>query len=141
MEEDWLLGKIWFKHADLQVREISSHLTIGHFFVEPFAVAMHRALPPAHPVHKLLKEHQKFVIDRNTIVRENLGTQDAHSFAKSFSLGYGANGTLELVAKTFCKLKFSDLHYVNNLKERDMMDLPGYRHRDNALKLWEAITD
>ena len=52
----------------------------------------------------------------------------------------GAYGAQELVSKTIRQLNFSDLHYGNNLKERDMMELPGYHHRDDAIKLWDAIS-
>ena len=33
-----------------------------HFFVETFALAMHRCLMPSHPLHKMLKEHFRFIV-------------------------------------------------------------------------------
>ena len=69
---DWLLAKIWFRNADMQVHQMTSHLAYTHFTIEIFALAMHRCLPPVHPVHKLLREHLQFVIAINTLGRELL---------------------------------------------------------------------
>ena len=71
-ENDWLLAKIWFRNADYQVHQMKNHLAFTHLLAEPIAVATFRCLPPAHPVHKLLREHLQFVIAINTIGRECL---------------------------------------------------------------------
>ena len=68
-EMDWLLAKLWFKHADVQVHSMHSLLTMTHFSLEPFAVALYRCLPPVHPVYKLLREHLQHVIATNTLIR------------------------------------------------------------------------
>ena len=69
---DWLLVKIWFKNADLQIMQMPSHLAYTHLLLEPFAVALFRCLPPPHPIHKLLREYLQFVIAINTIGRDKL---------------------------------------------------------------------
>ena len=69
---DWLFAKMWFKNADHQIQHLMMNTAGIHMFLEPFAVAMHRCLPPAHPVHKILREHLQFVIATNTISRETL---------------------------------------------------------------------
>ena len=69
---DWLLAKIWFKNADIQVHQMKSHLALTHLLMEPFAVAMYRCLPPVHPIHKLLRENLQFVIAINTLGRNTL---------------------------------------------------------------------
>ena len=74
-EYDWLLAKMWFRNADYQVHQMKSHLALTHLLVEPVAIAMFRCLPPAHPVHKLLREHVQFVIAINTIGRVILLTK------------------------------------------------------------------
>ena len=79
---DWLLAKFWFRNADAQVGQLVTHLAHTHFFVEPFAVAMHRCLPGAHPLHKMLKEHLKFIIAVDTRGRFNLITPT--SFTPSY---------------------------------------------------------
>ena len=69
---DWLLAKIWFRNADCQILQMTSHLAYTHLLLEPFAVAMFRCLPPPHPIHKLLREYLQFVIAINTIGRYRL---------------------------------------------------------------------
>ena len=69
---DWMLAKMWFKNADVQVHQMKVHLSLTHLIMEPFAVAMFRCLPPAHPVHKLLRESLQFVIAINTVGRMSL---------------------------------------------------------------------
>ena len=69
---DWLLAKIWFLNSHMVVHQMVTHLAYTHLVVEPFAVAMHRHLPPCHPVYKLLREHLQYVIAINTIGREKL---------------------------------------------------------------------
>ena len=138
--EDWAMAKIWFSNAQVHVSSIVSHLAPTHYFVEPFALALRRCLPPAHPVHKLMKEHFKNVVAINTQARERL-TSDGGTIHRAFTVGHGSNGTLELLAKAFREFHFDDLHYSDNLRKRDMLDLPGYHHRDDALMLWDAILD
>ena len=69
---DWLLAKMWFKNADLQVHQIKCHYAFTHAFAEMFAIAMYRCLPPIHPIYKLLKEHLRNVIAVNTWSRQSL---------------------------------------------------------------------
>ena len=71
-ELDWLMAKIWFRNSDVVVHSVYSHITGAHFVTEPFAIALHRCLPPVHPIHKLLREHLQFIIAINTIVRPRL---------------------------------------------------------------------
>ena len=106
--------------------------SIVAFSSQPFAVAMHRNFSTPHPIFKLLKEHMKFIIAIDTRGRELLiapgGAGDA-----SLTTGFGSNGIKELLAKAYKDMTFDDFHYPNHLKKRDMMDLPGFHHRDDAI--------
>ena len=82
-EHDWLLAKMWFRSSDYQIHQIKTHLTLTHLIAEPIAIATFRCLPPAHPVHKLLREHLQFVIAINTIGREVLLAR-VNKYDKSF---------------------------------------------------------
>ena len=139
-EEDWRLAKIWLRNADAQVAQICNHLSYTHFFIEPFALAMHRCLAPVHPIFKLLKQHLRFVISINTLGREVLiapgGSADV-----SLSVGHGSRGVLELLKKCLKEMKWDDFDYKQHLKDRDVMDLPGYHHRDDSIKLWDVILE
>ena len=63
---------MWFKNGDVQVHQLQHHLAYSHLFLEPFAIAMHRCLPPVHPVFKLLREHLHYAIAINIIGRQTL---------------------------------------------------------------------
>ena len=69
---DWLLAKMWFRHADLQVHQIRSRYALTNVFGEIFAVAMYRCLPTVHPIYKLLKTHLGSSIPINVLSRKNL---------------------------------------------------------------------
>ena len=68
----WLLAKIWFRNADFQVHQMTSHLAYTHLLIEPIAIATFMCLPPQHPVYKLLRWHIQFVIAINTIGRARI---------------------------------------------------------------------
>ena len=69
---DWLLAKIWFRNADLQVHQIKYHYALTHLISEIFAVAMYRCLPTVHPIYKLLKNHLGSSIPINVLARKHL---------------------------------------------------------------------
>ena len=69
---DWLLAKMWFRNADLQVHHIKSHYALTHVVSEIFAVAMYRWLPTVHPIYKLLKTHLASSIPINVLARKNM---------------------------------------------------------------------
>ena len=138
--EDWLLAKFWFRHADAQVAQVATHLASSHFLVEPFAVAMHRCLMPAHPVHRMLKEHLKFIISIDTLGRKVL-TAPGGSADVSLTVGHGSDGLKCLIAKFYKRFTYDDLNYPEDLRRRDMMELPGYHHRDDCVKIWDVMME
>jgi len=122
------------------VSMVVTHLAHTHFFVEPFALAMNRCIMPSHPVHKMLKEHLRFNISINTLGREIL-TAPKGSADQSLTIGHGSDGLKELLVKAYKRMTFNDLNYPEDLKSRDMMDLPGYHHRDDSIRLWNVFIE
>ena len=57
----------------------------------------------------------------------------------SFSPYSALPGILELLVKAFKDFTYADMDYKEDLKRRDMMDLPNYWHRDDAITLWDAV--
>jgi len=56
-EHDWMLAKMWVKSADFLVHQLVTHLLKTHLMSEVFEIAMHRQLPPVHPVYKVHVSH------------------------------------------------------------------------------------
>jgi len=138
--EDWLLAKFWFKNADAQVGHVVQNLAYTQFITEPFAMAMDRCLTPSHPIHKLMTEHMKFIFARNTLGRVVLFAPGG-AIDTTLAVGHGSNGVLELITKAFQDFTYDDMNYVEDLKKRDVMELPNFYHRDDSLKLWDAILE
>ena len=72
-----------------------------------------------------------FSSETDVVGIDNLATQ----------AGYGSGGILEILVKSIKKMTFDDLHYADDLRRRDVMELPNYHHRDDALKVWDATYD
>eukprot|EP00092_Neocalanus_flemingeri_P065524 GFUD01079698.1.p1 GENE.GFUD01079698.1~~GFUD01079698.1.p1 ORF type:complete len:1168 (+),score=312.67 GFUD01079698.1:40-3543(+) len=135
--EDWLLAKFWFRNADAQVSQLVTHLAQSHFILEPFAVGMFRSLSLAHPIHKLMKENLKSLIAIDTKAREVLITPGGVGDV-SLTVGHGSNGIIETLTKAYQNYSYKGMNYKNDLVQRDVMELPGYHHRDDSIKLWDA---
>jgi len=135
---DWLFVKMWFKNADMQIAEINTHLMHSHLFVEPFAIATQRCLSPAHPVHKLLREHIEYVCAINTFARQDLIVPGG-AIDKVLSIGHGSSGTVELMHASARNLNIDDINIPKNIKKRDVADIPAYHYRDDALLVWNAV--
>ena len=124
--------------VNIQVAQICTHLAHTHFFVETFALGMHRCLMPSHPIHKMLKEHFRFIISIDTLGREVL-IAPGGSADLSLTIGHGSDGVKQLLAKSYQRMDWDFFDYIKDLEKRDMMDLPGYHHRDDCVLLWDAI--
>ena len=118
--------------------QICTHLVYTHFFVETFALAMHRCLMPSHPIHKMLKEHFRFIISIDTLGREVL-IAPGGSADQSLTIGHGSDGVKKLMVKTYQRMDLEDFDYIKDLERRDMKELPGYHHRDDCVLLWGVI--
>ncbi len=68
----WIFARMFVRTADFHVHQLGTHLLRTHLIMEPFCIAMYRALPEQHPVYKLLTPHFKCNIAINTLGRERL---------------------------------------------------------------------
>ena len=68
----WRTVKTHVQCADAQVQECASHLLRTHLVMETVAVAMHRQLSVAHPLHQLLAPHCRFTMAINHAARTKM---------------------------------------------------------------------
>ncbi|XP_053908672.1 polyunsaturated fatty acid lipoxygenase ALOX15B-like, partial [Cuculus canorus] len=131
----WPLAKLWVRSANFVLHEVQTHLLQSHFLAETFVVATHR-LPGGHPVSQLLLPHCRFTFHINILARESLlrpgGIIDQ-------ATAVGREGTLELVARGTSALTYTELCVPEDLKDRDVLDVPNYHYGDDALELWATI--
>uniref|UniRef100_A0A8C4S9D0 Arachidonate 12-lipoxygenase n=1 Tax=Erpetoichthys calabaricus TaxID=27687 RepID=A0A8C4S9D0_ERPCA len=85
-ELDWLLAKMWVRHAEFQVYEALSHLLCTHLVCEVFCIATMRQLPEVHPIYKLLIPHMRDTLEINTNARLTL-VSDTGIFKQIVSTG------------------------------------------------------
>ena len=125
--------------VNIQVAQICTHLAHTHFFVETFALGMHRCLMPSHPIHKMLKEHFRFIISIDTLGREVL-IAPGGSADQSLTIGHGSDGVKKLLAKAYQRMDWDDFDYPKDLEKRGITkDLKGYHHKDDCVLLWGVI--
>ena len=135
----WRTVKTHVQCADAQVQECASHLLRTHLVMETVAVAMHRQLSVAHPVHELLAPHCRFTMAINHAARTKMlapgGVIDE-------TMSVGRDGALDLCARAWKTWSFEQYDLHGDLRARGVDDpnlLPGYHYRDDALKIWDAI--
>uniref|UniRef100_UPI00398F6E96 polyunsaturated fatty acid lipoxygenase ALOX15B-like n=1 Tax=Pristiophorus japonicus TaxID=55135 RepID=UPI00398F6E96 len=133
---DWLLAKIWVRHADMQLHQLVSHLLKTHLFAEVFSIATLRKLPNAHPIFKLLMPHLKFTLNINTAARRLLIVEGG-VFDRAFSTGGIAK--VQILQRALAQTTYASLCLPEDLAIRGVEKLPNYHYRDDALKIWFAI--
>ncbi|XP_056090764.1 polyunsaturated fatty acid 5-lipoxygenase-like [Rhinichthys klamathensis goyatoka] len=133
---DWMLAKMWVKSADFIVHQLETHFLRTHLISEVFEIAMHRQLPPVHPVYKLLKPHVRFTTAINAVARERLISKDG-IITKISSLT--KDGINEVIRRAMETLSHESLCFPETIEARGMKDAPKYYYRDDGMKIWEAI--
>ncbi|XP_039603345.1 polyunsaturated fatty acid 5-lipoxygenase-like [Polypterus senegalus] len=135
-ELDWLLAKMWVRHAEFQVYEALSHLLCTHLVCEVFCIATMRQLPAVHPVYKLLIPHMRDTLEINTNARLTL-VSDIGIFKQIVSTG--GEGLGVLLQKECQKIEFMSLLPKSDFEKRGVSQLKNYVYRDDCLKVWDTI--
>ncbi|KAM9717911.1 arachidonate 12-lipoxygenase, 12S-type isoform 1-T1 [Menidia menidia] len=132
----WLLAKIWVRHSEFQIFQVSSHLLRTHLVSEVFCVATLRQLPAVHPICKLLAPHLRYTLEINCRARNQLISPNG-IFKRVVSTG--GEGLLVLAQRDYKQLTYRSLQPHCDFSDRGVFHLPNYFHRDHSLMLWEAI--
>ncbi|CAG5866118.1 unnamed protein product [Menidia menidia] len=132
----WLLAKIWVRHSEFQMFEISTHLLRTHLVAEVFCVATLRQLPAVHPIHKLLAPHLRYTLAINCRARNQLISPNG-IFKQVVSTG--GEGLLVLAQRDYKQLTYRSLQPHCDFSDRGVCQLLKYFYRDHSLMLWEAI--
>jgi hypothetical protein len=135
----WLTAKTHVQTADAAYHEVIAHLFRTHFVIETMWVALNRSLPPQHPVYELLAPHCEGTIDINYKARTDL---IAPGGPIDEAISVGTDGAYWLINRTLRNFSFADLDPCRDVESRGVDKLlAGYHYRDDALLLWDAVSD
>ncbi|GLD49376.1 polyunsaturated fatty acid lipoxygenase ALOX8-like isoform X4 [Lates japonicus] len=143
LESDWLLAKIFVRHADSLYAQVITHLQKTHLLAESFAMATLRNLPMIHPLYKcfpalssqLLIPHHRYTLHINIIARAVL-------YGPGSILGnssVGEEGQMELMRRGLSQSTYASLCPHEDIAVRGLESIPNFYYRDDALRLWNII--
>ncbi|MED6239036.1 hypothetical protein ATANTOWER_000911 [Ataeniobius toweri] len=137
LETDWLLAKLFFKSSDQIEQQAVHHLMNTHYLAEVFAVATLRCFPTIHPLYKLLIPHFRYTLHINIVGRKTLlGPGGALSESS-----LGVEGLTELMRRALSQMTYGSLCLPENIAARGLESIPNFYYRDDALKLWNHISN
>lgn len=140
---DWLAAKIYVRCSEGNTHQMVEHALRTHFVVEPFLMATMRNLPDPHPVYKLLRRHFRYTFAINQMARTGL-LAEGGVFDNFIASGGPDKGHIQLGKKGYARWKLVDNQPRPDLARRGVLDpevLPCYPYRDDALPLWDAISE
>ena len=123
----------------LQFHQVATHYISCHAAMEAYCMATMRNIPDAHPLYKLLRPHYRYTMAINSAARGSLINKGGiidHAFA------IGGDGKDILFQRTATKYRVQWTNIKKNVKERGVDDpnlLPGYRYRDDGIRVWKTI--
>ena len=103
---------------------------------EPFAISLHRNLPSAHPLYRLLQPHFEGIIGINAQARQHLIAASNNAFARFMSAG---DNLLPLL-KNCCKgMHYDHMVMPDHFEKRGLLDIPNFYFRDDCMSMWSIL--
>lgn len=135
----WGWHKLAVQSADANRHELVDHLACTHLLIEPMVVATQRCLPDGHPVARLLWPHFEGTLSINDAAVTGLlgeGKPVDQELAGTIDSAKAVAGAARLGRA------FALCAPPAELEARGVMDPDlHYPYRDDALLLWQAISD
>ena len=139
--DDWFMAKSLVQVADTDVHQAISHLGRAHLFIEPFIIAMHNQLTRTHPLFLLLTPHFEGTLAINEGALGLLAPRGLVDMLLASSIDQSR--VLAVKAAQSCQQNINSSTLPKTLSRRGVDDasrLPDYPYRDDAVLLWEAIS-
>ncbi|XP_072570211.1 polyunsaturated fatty acid 5-lipoxygenase-like [Paramormyrops kingsleyae] len=136
--EAWLLAKIWVRNSDFYIHELVSHLLKTHLLAEIFFVSIFTSLHDHHPILRIFAVTGRYTIPINVAARNTL-TNDT-GFFKEYT-GFGKDAQCKVLERAIKNLTYKSLCLPDNLKIRGVQNLKNYHYRDDAMQIWDAISE
>ncbi|XP_048866920.1 polyunsaturated fatty acid 5-lipoxygenase-like isoform X2 [Brienomyrus brachyistius] len=136
--EAWLLAKIWVRNSDFYLHELISHLLRTHLLAEVFFFSIFTSLHDEHPILRILAATGRYTIPINVTARATL-TNDTGFFMKYTAFGKAAQW--EVLQRAFSQVSYKSLCLPDNLESRGVQNLTNYYYREDALAIWDAISE
>ncbi|KAL4232675.1 Arachidonate 5-lipoxygenase [Mactra antiquata] len=136
-EMDWLLAKAFVKSSDAHYQAIISHLLQTHFLLETITLAMHRQIPPNHPVFKLLIQHTRYTVAAGQMARDLLVNGTDSVFGKILAL---PGRESEFMKRKLNDFTVNEIIMPKSFSDRGVNDtklLPNYPFRDDSMLIWD----
>lgn len=134
----WDMAKTIVQIADFNYHELVSHLAATHLLIEPFVVTTHRQLADNHPLKVLLLPHFEGTIFINWAAQAAL----VNTNGKVDTLFSGTIESSRALVAQRLTLSFNDEMFPNTIKRRGVDDPKlVYPYRDDAQKIWQAISE
>lgn len=135
----WQMAKTVVRTAQFNHHEMLGHLGRAHLVSEVFAVAVHRNLPPAHPLNRLLVPHAEGDIFINFLAATII--LPPNLFADVI-IAAPLNDIVETVGQDRLNWDFYERMPHNDFARRGVDDpdvLPEFPYRDDSLLVWDEI--
>uniref|UniRef100_A0A3B3TC96 Lipoxygenase domain-containing protein n=1 Tax=Paramormyrops kingsleyae TaxID=1676925 RepID=A0A3B3TC96_9TELE len=136
--EAWLLAKIWVRNSDFYIHELVSHLLKTHLLAEIFFFSIFTCLHDHHPILRIFAVTGRYTIPINVIARSTL-INDTGFFMKY--TGFGKDAQWEVLQRAVKQLTYKSLCLPDNLTSRGVQKLKNYHYRDDAMQIWDAISE